>query len=384
MNLIIIIVCLILQILASYFVPLVLSHKKPIKKAFGLILISAACLLLSFWQLLTFFSFKEVWIYGLMAVVYAIVYVNLFLLLPISQSAKNSKKSTIKGAEIFASLFDWLILPIEVKSIKLDDSLKEEEIREMLHSASESQSIEKPQQEIIDNVFELDDTDVEEICTHRSQVVSLRQDDSVEDWRKIILENRHTFYPIVGEDDDDIIGILDTRDYFRLDNLSKENIMEKAVEKPLFVYETSKADDLFHLMKDQKTYFAIVLDEYGGVTGVATLHDVVETLLGEMQELDEQAEPEDIVKMEDGRYKIQGSASLEDVAKELDLPITSEDYDTFGGYVLGEYGHIPDDGIMNLWVDCELIKVLIREVKNHRVGLTIVEKKNSSNQENEK
>lgn len=275
----------------------------------------------------------------------------------------------LRISQVF-SIFTFFV-PIDPAPKQAD--LSEEAIREMIHAASESETIDEPQKEIIENVFDLDDTSIEEICTHRSQVVSLSMDESAEEWKKIIHENRHTFYPITGKDDDDVIGVLDTRDYFRLDDTSKECVLAHAVDHPLFISENGKVDDVFNEMKSQKTYFAIILDEYGGMTGIVTLHDIIETLLGEMYEPEDEIEPEDIVSLGENKWEIYGFADLKDVQEELKIELPVDDYDTFSGYVLGSYGHIPSDGT-TITVDLPQLRVEVKEILNHRVGKTIVEK----------
>lgn len=275
----------------------------------------------------------------------------------------------LKWTKIF-SIFTFFI-PINPDPVK--EKVSEEDIREMINAASESENIDEPQKELIENVFDLDDTSIEEICTHRSQVISLSMDETEEAWRDLIHNNRHTFYPVMKKDNDDVIGVLDTRDYFRLEDTSKENVLNKAVDQPLFLSENSKADDVFSEMKNHKTYFAIVLDEYGGMTGIVTLHDIVETLLGEMYEVDDEIEPEDIVKINDTVWQIYGAATLDDVAKELEIELPLEEYDTFGGYILGSYGHIPNDGT-TFDLDLPPLHIQVEEILNHRVGKTIVTK----------
>ena len=167
-----------------------------------------------------------------------------------------------------------------------DDKVTEEEIRMMLLEGNEQGTIQEEENNIIQNVFEFDDISVEEICTHRRDVVILDIDDSDKEWEETIFENRHTFYPICGRDSEDIIGILDTRDYFRLSDKSKKNLMDKAVDQPMFVPETMRANRLFRKMKESRSYFAVILDEYGALSGIITLHDLLEALVGELNEED--------------------------------------------------------------------------------------------------
>ena len=224
-----------------------------------------------------------------------------------------------------------------------DDKVTEEEIRMMLLEGNEQGTIQEEENNIIQNVFEFDDISVEEICTHRRDVVILDIDDSDKEWEETIFENRHTFYPICGRDSEDIIGILDTRDYFRLSDKSKKNLMDKAVDQPMFVPETMRANRLFRKMKESRSYFAVILDEYGALSGIITLHDLLEALVGELNEEEDPVKVEDIRKLNDDTWKIQGCAALEDVAEELDIELPVDEYDTFSGYICGVIGRVPDD-----------------------------------------
>lgn len=117
-------------------------------------------------------------------------------------------------------------------------------------------------------MFEFDDTSVEEICTHRVDLEILEMDETPEEWNKKIYESRHNYYPVCGESSDDIIGILDAKDYLRMENRSREQVLKQAVKKPYFVPETMKADVLFKKYEKEPHYFAVVIDEYGGMSGI--------------------------------------------------------------------------------------------------------------------
>ena len=285
----------------------------------------------------------------------------------------QSANSFLPIIHFFTSLFSIFTFFLPIQALPEKEDVSEEDIREMLHAVS-AESIDQPQKEFIENVFDLDDTSIEEICTHRSQVVSLFMEDNEATWKKVIHENRHTFYPIIDRGNEDVIGVLDTRDYFRLNDFSQANVLAKAKDEPLFVTENIKVDDLLLEMKNQKTYFAIVLDEYGGMTGVVTLHDILETLLGEMHEVGDVIDPKDIQKINDHQWRIYGLADIEEVAEELEVELPLEDYDTFGGYILGSYGHIPSDGTQ-FNIELKELKISVLEIKNHRIGLTLVQKR---------
>ena len=247
-----------------------------------------------------------------------------------------------------------------------DEVVSEEEIYMMLEVGAEKGTIDREETEWIRNVFAFDDTPVEEVCTHRVDVTALGLEETDEEWKKIILQSRFTYYPVYKEDQDDIVGVLNTKDYFRLEDKSRENILKKAVEKPYYVPETMKADVLFRNMKREKKHFAVVLDEYGGLSGVISMHDLMELLVGELNE-----EDKEIITVDENTWKISGGASLDDVAEELELKLPVEEYDTFGGYIFGELGKIPDDG-MKFELKAGGMKIQVEKVENHRIIDTIV------------
>lgn len=309
----------------------------------------------------------------LYVVVLLLVYVYILLsdLLPRKFANAHSDKfektfmSIAKGIQSVFTPFTFF-LRFEVE--KEQEDYSEEDIYEVINGGG----VEPSQKEFIENLFEFDDTPVEEICTHRSEVVCLYLNDDKETWKKTILENRHTLYPVCDEDNDDVVGILDTRDYFRLDSIEQDNVINKAMDQPFFISQNMKADVLLKEMKIKKVYFAVLLDEYGGMTGIVTLHDIIETLLGEIQEDDDIEEPDPIQQIDADQFRIYGSADIEDVEKTLGISLEDEDCDTFGGYILNHYGQIPDEG-SHFKVSLDLMDVYVKEVKNHRIGQTIVQ-----------
>lgn len=284
--------------------------------------------------------------------------------------------SIAKGIQSLCTPFTFF-LRFEVE--KEQEDYSEEDIYEVINSGG----VEPSQKEFIENLFEFDDTPVEEICTHRSEVVCLYLNDDKETWKKTILENRHTLYPVCDEDNDDVVGILDTRDYFRLDSIEQDNVINKAMDQPFFISQNMKADVLLKEMKIKKVYFVVLLDEYGGMTGIVTLHDIIETLLGEIQEDDDIEEPDPIQQIDADQFRIYGSADIEDVEKTLGISLEDEDCDTFGGYILNHYGQIPDED-SHFKVSLDLMDVYVKEVKNHRIGQTIVQiKRKEEGKQNE-
>ena len=211
-----------------------------------------------------------------------------------------------------------------------EEAVSEEEIYMMLEVGSEKGTIDREETEWIRNVFAFDDTSLDEVCTHRVDVTALALKESMEEWNETILHSRYTYYPIYDEDMDDIVGVLHTKDYFRLQDRSRESVLAYSVEKPYFVPEIMKADVLFRNMKQEKKKFAVVLDEYGGFSGTITINDLLELLVGDIYE-----EETEIQIVSEDTWKIKGCASLDDVAEAVGISLPVEEYDTFGGYVFG-------------------------------------------------
>ncbi|MFR5876288.1 MAG: hemolysin family protein [Eubacterium sp.] len=245
-----------------------------------------------------------------------------------------------------------------------DDVVTEEEIRMLLAQGNEQGTIKDSESELIQNVFEFDDITVEEICTHRIDVVSVNMNDSVEEWEKTIYKFRHTYYPIYDDNHEDIIAVLDTKDYFRLSDKSKNSVLKNAVDKPFLIPDSMKANVLFREMKNTRRYFAVIVDEYGGLSGIITLQDLIETLVGDMYEPDEEVRPSDIQKQSDNSWIIFGCADLDDVSKALGITLPVDTYDTFNGYVCSVLERVPKD---NETFECETqqLKIEVHSVSNH-------------------
>ena len=251
-----------------------------------------------------------------------------------------------------------------------EEAASEEEIRIMLDTSSEAGAIDSMENEMIQNIFEFDDISIYEVCTHRRDVDMLYKEDSIEIWREKIIQSRHGFYPICGEDADDIIGILNIRKFFRTECKTTDEAIAKASEKPYLVPQNMKADVLFGNMKETRNYFAVVVDEYGGTSGVITIHDLLELLVGDMGDK-EDVKVEEIVNVSETEWRILGSASLEKVETELDITFDAEDCDTFGGYIFGLLGEIPDDGTQPE-LETDQLSIKVECVADHRIESTFV------------
>lgn len=253
-----------------------------------------------------------------------------------------------------------------------DDEVTEEEIRMMVDVGREKGVIDEEEKEIIQNVFEFDDTTAGEIATHRTDIALLWTDETMEQWAETIHDARHSRYPVCDESVDNVVGVLNAKDYFRLDDKSRENVMANAVKPAYFVPEGVKADILFRRMKQRKSQFAVVLDEHGGMNGIITINDLVEQLVGELDDVeDDDKTVQEIVKTDSGTWKILGSAGLEDVARALDVTLPVDEYETFGGFVFGYLGTIPADG-SRLEIDACGLHIKVLEIREHRMERALV------------
>ena len=280
----------------------------------------------------------------------------------------------------------WKKLLSKVFKAKNIDTVTEGEVLTLVDEAHEDGSIDEYGKEIIENIFDFDDISAGEIATHRTDLTVLFSEDPIEEWDKIIVNSRFSRYPICGENIDDIIGVLDARAYLRLEDKTKDNVMESAVIPAYFVPETVKADILFQNMRTNKEAIAIVLEEYGGVCGIVTMTDLIECLIGEI-DTEEEAEEETtslIEKVSDveNAWIIFGSALIADVEETLEIKLEDCDAETFSGYVLGLYGSIPEDG-STFEISTDLFDIDIREIKEHKIESTYVILKQMKNEEAE-
>ena len=311
-------------------------------------------------------------------------------MIPRKAAARDPEKlafaaiGAVKAVVAAFAPFTWLAEKLTRGSLRLlgidpdkePDAVTEEEILMMSDAGAENGTIDEDENRIIKNVFAFDDMTAEQLCTHRTDVDVLWSEDSVETWEETIHRTRHSVFPICGESVDNVIGLLNAKDYFRLDDKSRENIMANAVREPYFVHENMKADRLFAQMKKKGAdHFAVVADEYGGMSGIITVTDLVEQLVGDFDD-DELDEPEEIMEQNpDGSWNIPGITALGEVCDTLGIELPEEKMelsDTFGGYVIAELGEIPKDGTVTS-LETDGLRIEVREIEHHRVGMCRVE-----------
>lgn len=254
-----------------------------------------------------------------------------------------------------------------------EDEGSEEEIRMMVDSSSEKGLIDTEEGEMIQNVFEFDDLTVGEIATHRTEVTFLWSDETDEEWAETIKNNAHSFFPICDESIDNVVGILNSKIYFRLADTARESVMQAAVREVFFVPESMKADTLFRNMKQQRNNFAVVLDEYGGTHGIVTMSDLLVQIVGEFD--DEEEIEQDIFPAGENTWRINCRAELEELEELFDIEEIDAESTTVSGFVIEQFGDIPEVGDTFTYEDLFTVKVLSSDPKRViEILVTAIEK----------
>ncbi|MGN0754375.1 MAG: hemolysin family protein [Aristaeellaceae bacterium] len=264
-----------------------------------------------------------------------------------------------------------------------EEEVTEEDIRALVDMGEESGAIEETEKEMIENIFEFNNRTAENVMTHRTDVTAIWVD---EEWDVILQTIRETGlsrFPVYNEDMDDIIGTLNTRVFLLNMQTEHPRTMREMIREAYFVPSTVPADQLFHNMQMKKIHMAIVIDEYGGMSGIVTMEDLLEEIVGNIyDEFDPQAEAE-ITRVDHDTWRISGQASLSDVAEalEMELPL-DEDYDTLGGLIFSQFTLIPEDGSHPV-VDCCGLHIVVEQIEEHRIGTALVSKLPKENEPSE-
>lgn len=266
-----------------------------------------------------------------------------------------------------------------------EEEASEEEILLMVDAGSEKGTIDEEERDLIQNIFEFDDTTAGEIITHRTDVTILWLEDSDEDWEKTIFDSRFTRFPVCQDSPDNIVGILNSKEYLRLTDKSRQSVMKNAVRPAYFVPESIKADVLFRNMKKERNPLAVVLDEYGGMVGIVTLSDLVEELVGDLVDDDfEEETAEGIEQLNENTWRLTGNMTLKDMEEDAGIDFENEEFETFTGLVFNALDAIPTDGKQSIDLEIGNYKIHISYMKDHQVERAIIKRKPEETPEEEK
>ena len=261
-----------------------------------------------------------------------------------------------------------------LRLLRREDEVSEDEIMAMVEEGEESGAIQSNEKELIENIFEFNNITAEDVMIHRTDMVTLALDEE-----DVILDTIRqsglSRFPVYQNDVDDIVGILSTREYLLNFHLPDPKPIRELLRTAYFVPESVPADVLFRDMQGKKTHMALVVDEYGGTSGLVTLEDLLEELVGNIYDEFDPQEEQDIIRLEDNKWRVSGSADLEELAEALDLDLSDEDldYDTLGGLVFSQLSVIPDDGSRPI-VEALGLRIQVEELCDRRVEWALVEK----------
>lgn len=237
---------------------------------------------------------------------------------------------------------------IKIFGIRIEadsESYSEEEILMMVSAGQKRGDIDEVEGEMIQNIFEFDDTSVDEIMTHRTEIIAIDIKSTKDTVISIVSKERYTRYPVYDGTIDNIVGTLHSKDLLKyLDSENKTRFsLKKLIRKAYYVPDSKIVSELFYEMKQTKRHIAIVIDEYGGTAGIVTMEDIIEQIVGNIFDEYDDAD-EEIEQIKADEYEIDGLTSLEDVEDELNIDLPDEEYDTLSGFIIGQIGRFPHKG----------------------------------------
>lgn len=243
--------------------------------------------------------------------------------------------------------------------------ITEEELKTIVEVSSQEGVLESDEKEIIDNIFEYSDMRVKDIMIQRMDIVAVDVLATYEEVVAAFGEKQFSRIPVYEDTIDNIVGVLYAKDLFFIPvEKIKQFDIKKYMREPFYTYEFIKISDFFRRMQGDRIHIAIVLDEYGGVAGIITMEDIIESILGDINDEYDPQDEEDIVCIKEGEYLVNGSVRLEDLNEEIGTHFESEDFESIGGFILGILGRIPRTGEI---INYESIRFVIEKVDKSRI-----------------
>ncbi|PKL95650.1 MAG: magnesium/cobalt efflux protein [Gammaproteobacteria bacterium HGW-Gammaproteobacteria-8] len=222
------------------------------------------------------------------------------------------------------------------------DPRSREDLVELLREAAERGLIETETLTMIEGALEVDELQVRDAMIPRSQMVVIHQGDSLDEILPLIIESGHSRFPVVGEDKDELKGILLAKDLLKLVVRDSTLKLSDLVREPVIIPESKRLNILLREFRQSRNHMAIVVDEYGGVAGLITIEDVLEEIVGDIDDEHDAETVEDIQKLADQRFLVQALTLIEDFNKAFGTEFSDEEFDTIGGLVVGQFGYVPE------------------------------------------
>lgn len=286
----------------------------------------------------------------------------------------------------FLSFATRLVLRVfGMENENIEEQVSEEEIRSLLESGQEKGVFNKTEREMIDSIFDFDDILAQEIMTPRTDVYAIDIQDELHTYLDELMEMRYSRIPVYEEDIDHIIGILNIKDFVRtarhvgFDKVDIRSILRV----PYFIPETKNIDELFKELQRSHQHIALLIDEYGGFSGLVTMEDLIEEVMGEIED-EYDTEEATIQQISEQCYRLDGLCPLDEVNNTLHIELPSDDFDTVNGFLIDQLGHIPVED-KTYCITYEQLRFDIEEVKEKRIRKVLlhIEKEPSNTSHNE-
>ncbi|NFO13426.1 HlyC/CorC family transporter [Clostridium botulinum] len=241
--------------------------------------------------------------------------------------------------------------------------ITEEELKTMVGVSEEEGVLENVEKEMIFNVFDFADLQVKDVMVQRVDVSALDSEATYDDVLKLIKEEQFSRIPIYNQTIDDIIGILNVKDLLMLENPRENFKMEKYIREPYYTFEFKKIVELFKEMKKERNHIAVVLDEYGGTVGIITIEDLIEEIVGDIEdEYDDANTSIEVIK--DNEYIVDGNVRLHDIGDLIGIDMESDEFDSVGGLIIGELGRMPEE---KEEIECDSMKFIVENIDKNRI-----------------
>nr|WP_244270468.1 hemolysin family protein [Proteiniborus ethanoligenes] len=296
---------------------------------------------------------------------------------PKSLAAQNSEKVSLRVAK-FIHIVTIILNPIILfltritnllirlmggKTDRKQPFITEEELRTIVNVSHEEGVLEVEEKDMIYNVFEFGDSKAKDVMTPRTDMVAIEINSSYEEIIHIFKQEQFSRIPIYESTTDNIVGILHVKDLLFLENSKAEFDLKKYMREPYFTYEFKLITELFDEMRTNRIHMVIVLDEYGGTEGLITIEDLIEEIVGDIEdEYDKEVKEIEVIKEDE--YLVYGNIKIEDINDMIGTNIESEDFDSIGGFVMGLLGKVPESGET---IEHDNIKFIIEYVEKNRI-----------------
>ncbi|GAB6087720.1 HlyC/CorC family transporter [Alkaliphilus crotonatoxidans] len=272
---------------------------------------------------------------------------------------------------IFNYVSNGIMALLGVKGDRTAPFITEEELKTIVTVSHEEGVLEVDEKQMIYNVFEFGDLHISDVMVQRTDLVAFHIDTPLEEILETVKKEQFSRYPIYEKSIDDIIGILNVKDLILVEDLSSNFNIRNYMRRASFTFEFKKISTLFKEMKKNRTHMCIVLDEYGGTSGIVTIEDLIEEIVGEIQDEYDENEVE-VRAISENEYLVAGSTKITQVMELLDISIESDDFDSIGGFMIGQLERFPRLGEV---VEYEGISFKVEDIDKNRIKMIRILKK---------